>query len=247
VTDSSRAGWHNRAMTELAPDQPTTPESAPSLKVARRAPLISAIVAILLAVALGVVIVLRDAGNPFGFDTEWMEEIVEHRAPYWEVPSLLMNFLGGGIFATFVLPILTIVGLLVFRRRWAALYYLIAVILSAGIVQLLKNIIGRPRPEDMIITSDFGSFPSGHSANAATMAVTLAIIFARTWIWIAGVIYTALMMLSRTYLGAHWISDTVAGLLIGVGVAIIIWAPLAYRLHLENDADHSPVWRRRLT
>jgi len=213
-------------------------------RIARFAPLISAITVVVLAVALGLVILWRENGLPFGVDTEWMDEIIEHRSPVWEVPALLMNFLGGGVFGVFVVPLVIIVGLLLWRRRWAAVFFAVATIVSAGVVQVLKSVVGRPRPEDILVTADFGSFPSGHSANAATMAVTLGIIFARTWVWFWGVVYTLLMMLSRTYLGAHWISDTIGGLLIGVGVAIIVWAPLAYKLYLENHRDHEPVWKR---
>jgi len=213
-------------------------------RIARFAPLISALTVVVLAVALGLVILWRQGGLPFEVDTEWMDEIIEHRSPVWEVPALLMNFLGGGVVGVFVVPIVVIVGLVLWRRRWAALFFTVATVLSAGIVQLLKGIVGRPRPEDILVTADFGSFPSGHSANAATMAVTLGIIFARTWVWFWGVVYTLLMMLSRTYLGAHWISDTIGGLLIGVGVAIIVWAPLAYRLYVENHRDHLPVWKK---
>ncbi|HZK59394.1 MAG TPA: phosphatase PAP2 family protein, partial [Cryobacterium sp.] len=46
--------------------------------------------------------------------------------------------------------------------------------------------------------------------------------------------WVAVMMLSRTYLGAHWLSDTVGGLLLGIGVAIVVWAPLAAKL----DGEH---------
>lgn len=52
------------------------------------------------------------------------------------------------------------------------------------------------------------------------------------------------MMLSRTYLGAHWISDTVGGMLVGVGVAVIIWAPFALALYREHRRPHPPLWVR---
>ena len=102
--------------------------------------------------------------------------------------------------------------------------------------------MGRPRPTEILVHPDFGSFPSGHSANAALIATTLGIIFWRTWIWITGAVYTVLMMLSRTYLGAHWISDTIGGMLVGVGVAVIIWAPFALRLYRERRLPHPPIW-----
>lgn len=202
--------------------------------VSRRWPLISGVTAVTLAVALGLLIFVREKNLPFGFDTAWMEEIVEHRNPVWEAPSLVMNFLGGGWFAVFVVPLVVVVLLLAFRRYAAALYFTVAVLLSVGTVQLLKQSLGRPRPLEILVTSDTGAFPSGHVANAATLAVVLGVILRRGWVWAAGIAYTVLMMLSRTYLGAHWVSDTIGGALVGAGVAVIVWAPFALRLERER-------------
>jgi membrane-associated phospholipid phosphatase len=202
--------------------------------ISRRWPLVSALVAVVLVASIAVLLTVR--GNvPFEADAEWMEKILEHRNPAWEVPSLLMDFLGGGWFA-FVLPGIVAILLCVRRRYWSALFLGLASIASALLVQVLKGAIGRPRPEEMLVTADFGSFPSGHSANAATLVVCLGIILWRWWFWAIGTVYVALMMLSRTYLGAHWISDTVGGLLVGAAVALIIWAPLARKVRAETLA-----------
>lgn len=220
-------------------DEQTVSEQPISDQVSRRWPLVSGVIAVVVAVLLGVIIAIR--GNvPFEGDTEWMEEILEHRNPLWEVPSLLMDFLGGGWFA-FALPAAIVVVLCVRRRFWSALFLGVASVLSALLVQLLKGLIGRPRPEDMLVTADFGSFPSGHSANAATLVVCLGIILRRVWVWAAGAAYVILMMLSRTYLGAHWVSDTVGGLLLGVAVALIVWAPLAHKLRIESERREGTV------
>ncbi|SKA93066.1 undecaprenyl-diphosphatase [Agreia bicolorata] len=213
-------------------------------RVQRFWPLVSGFAVLVVAVLIGAVVMLRGAGNPLGLDTEWMDEILEHRSPFWEIPSLAMNYLGGGVIGVFIVPIAVIVALCLFRRFWAALYFAAATILSAGLVQLLKGIFGRARPEEILVHADFGSFPSGHVANATTMAVVLAIILRRSWIWVVGIVYVILMMLSRTYLGAHWLSDTVGGLLLGVGVAVIVWAPIANRLYRENERRHSSVVAR---
>jgi undecaprenyl-diphosphatase len=178
-----------------------------------------------------------------------MDELVEHRTSFWQVPALLMNYIGGGIFAVFVIPILIIVVLLILKRPWAALFYLLATVLSAGVVQLLKNTFDRARPEQILVTSDFGSFPSGHVANAATMAAVFIILIPKLWVWLAGIAYTVIMLLSRTYLGAHWLTDTLGGLLLGVGTAIVIWAPLAAKIDGERNirARHpSAATRRRV-
>jgi undecaprenyl-diphosphatase len=164
-----------------------------------------------------------------------MGEIIEHRHPAWEVPSLVMNFLGGGWFGVFVVPIGIIVALCL-RRLWAsALYFGIASAVSALIVQLLKSIFDRPRPEEILVTADIGSFPSGHVANAATLAVALGLIVWRTWVWVAGAVYVLVMALSRTYLGAHWLSDTVGGMLVGAAVAMVLWIAFARRIRLEKE------------
>jgi undecaprenyl-diphosphatase len=222
-------------------------EQAPSIvgqHIARFWPLVSAALALALAGALGVVIFYREHNKPFGFELEWMSEIVAHRSPLWSAIALVFNALGGGLLASFIIPLGIIGLLLAWRRVWAAIYFAIAAVASATVVQLLKQLFGRPRPTDQLVSPDFGSFPSGHSANAALIATVLGIVLARWWVWAAGAIYTIAMMLSRTYLGAHWISDTVGGMLVGAGIAVIVWAPLAYRLHQEKRASRPPIWKR---
>ena len=224
---------------------PKSPERAANpaaRRVSRRWPVISGFSAVAMAGLLGVVVVVRGSGLALEADTEWMDEVIEHRAPIWEIPSLFMNALGGGLFGVLVVPLVVILVIVLMKRPWAAGYYVVATVVSAGGVQLLKQVFGRARPEDILVTSDFGSFPSGHVANAATMTVCLFIIFPRLWVALAGAAYTMVMLLSRTYLGAHWLSDTIGGLLLGAGVAIVLWAPVAAKL----DGERALVARLRL-
>ena len=195
--------------------------------------LISGLTAIALGTLLGLVIALR--GNAaLGVDAEWMEEIVEHRSPLWEVPSFVFNFLGGGLFST-ILALALVVLFLLLRRPWTALFLGVAPLGSTILVHVIKAALGRARPEEIMLAIESGSFPSGHVANAATLAAALAIVLWRWWVIVAGAVYVVLMALSRTYLGAHWLSDTVGGLLIGAGVAVIVWAPFAVRMQQERD------------
>jgi membrane-associated phospholipid phosphatase len=209
-------------------------ETRAARKVTRRWPLISAIVAIAVAAALGGLIAIR-GNSALEADTEWLEDILDERSAWLDTPALLLDWLGGGIVGIFVVPLAVVLILCVLRRFWAALYFAMASVLSAGLVQLLKGTFERPRPLEMMVLSDAGSFPSGHVANAATIAVTLGIIVSRVWVWAAGVAYTILMLLSRTYLGVHWLTDTIGGALLGAGVAVLVWAPFATRLERERD------------
>ncbi len=222
-------------------EQPASTPERQAARVSRRWPLVSGGMAVLLVAGLGAIIAYRDNNLPFSFDLAFLGEVVEHRSAFWTVPALVMNNIGGGIIGTLVVPLAVILLFLLFRMKWAALYFAIATILSAGLVQLLKNIYERPRPQDILVTADPGSFPSGHTANAATMAVVLALVLRRVWIWSAGVVYTVIMLLSRTYLGAHWLSDTIGGLVLGSAVAVIVWAPLAHRLLTERERRVGPV------
>lgn len=217
----------------------STQLSEPSARrVSRRWPLVSGGVAIAVALLLGVIVGLRN--GPYEFDAEWLEELVEHRSPLWDVPALVMSFLGGGWFGVILVPVGAGVALLIARKPWSAFYFVLASALSAGVVQLLKSLFARARPEQILVAADFGSFPSGHVANAATISVALAIMLQRRWVWFTGAAWTVLMIYSRTYLGAHWLSDTVGGLLLGGAVATFVWAPFALRLHKEWPPGRAP-------
>jgi membrane-associated phospholipid phosphatase len=214
-------------------------------RVTRWWPLLSGLVAVALAVGLGWVIARN--GKPFALDTEWMTAVAGNRAPGWDSLALVMNSLGGGLVASVAVPVLLIGLLLFLKRPWAAGYALTVTVVSGGAVRLLKWLFGRTRPqdlEDLLVSVDFGSFPSGHVANAATLAMILALLFPLGWVWLAGVLYTALMMLSRTYLGAHWLTDTVGAALLGAGIAVLVWAPLAARLDGERHRSREAhPWR----
>ena len=218
------------------PEGSATPRTK---RITRRWPLISGLGALALTIALGFLVLLRgtadtvDAGS-LAIDRSWLAWIDRFRGPALDVPALVLNYLGFGLTASLLIPALIVGVLLLARRYWAVGFYLAATILTGGAVQVLKNLFGRARPQDILVSVDFGSFPSGHVANAAVMATIFALLFSRWWVWILGAAYTLAMMISRTYLGAHWLTDTIGALLLGVGIAVVVWAPLAAKLDGER-------------
>lgn len=244
ATAEGTSGAHDDV--EAPRDDVTPPRGRVERRVhvmSRRVPLVAGAVSLVIAVLLGLIVVLR-TGELIEFDEEWAEEILTLRGPVGDLFAYGMNALGGGVIGVFVVPIGIAVVLLVCRRPWGALYFILASAASAGVVQVLKHLFGRARPEDIIVVSDFGSFPSGHVANAATIAVALGVIVPRAAVWIAGAAYTVLMAISRTYLGAHWFTDTVGGLLIGAGAALLVWALFAGPLERERLAWTARVSKR---
>jgi membrane protein DedA with SNARE-associated domain/membrane-associated phospholipid phosphatase len=106
------------------------------------------------------------------------------------------------------------------RRRWAELGVLVAAMLIVVLgVHELKAAVDRPRPLGGLTGFRGSSFPSGHAAYsvfylwlAVTVAVRLRPGMGRGTALIAsGIALTALLGLSRVYLGVHYMSDVSAG------------------------------------
>jgi membrane-associated phospholipid phosphatase len=208
----------------------TTVDRARAANLSR--PVLFTVGAILVLAACGLGALIFYRQDPFAIDEAWNALLFDSDIPLLIGFSQVMNFLGAGWFSILVVPITVALVLILLKRPWSAAFFLVAQAASAGAVQVLKHLFGRARPEEIIVISDFGSYPSGHVANAATLATVAFILFPRLVVAIIGAVYIVLMAISRTAVHAHWLTDTVGGALIGVGVVLIvagIFAPLLVR------------------
>ncbi|WP_057766472.1 phosphatase PAP2 family protein [Cytobacillus praedii] len=120
-----------------------------------------------------------------------------------------------------VLSILVIIFLYaVLKHRVELILFIVAIIGSAVLNQLLKYSFQRARPElHRLIEIDSYSFPSGHAMNAFTVYTIITFLLWRHIPSRAGrillIIISALMIftigISRIYLGVHYPSDIIAG------------------------------------
>ena len=110
------------------------------------------------------------------------------------------------------------------RCRAVAMVILIATLSRPLIEFTLKAIVDRDRPDLQRLVDGTGpSFPSGHVMAASALwglAPLVVTLYTRNrQIWWAATITSGLLILaigaSRTYLGVHWLSDVVAGLIVG--------------------------------
>lgn len=190
--------------------------------------LVTGLALVLVAVIMTVLIAPHPRSPPTqGLDRRWMDLMVDHRTPWLTRLAKAMSTLGS---VAVTLPLRVLVSaVLAWRRRWLQLgAFLGAVVTSELCIGPLKSLVGRPRPPRPMIGYNGTSYPSGHAIAGAVTAFGLVVVLthpaARRLIWIGcASAFAGLMAISRTYLAVHWLSDVVAGVAIGTGVALA-WA-----------------------
>jgi undecaprenyl-diphosphatase len=142
--------------------------------------------------------------------------------------ALVFNALGRGVGRA--LSLAAIAAVLAWATRWRALVaFAAAEALTPIASNLTKHLVDRPRPPHELLQVTGTSFPSGHAAYAGATTAALVMLFTlpgpprRLW-WALAALGTAGMAWSRTYLEVHWLSDVVAGALLGAGVALVVFA-----------------------
>jgi undecaprenyl-diphosphatase len=145
------------------------------------------------------------------------------------------------------------IGALFFIERRAGWLMLIGSI-SSLLDNLLKLAISRQRPPADLVhilspTTGF-SYPSGHAVFFTWMSFMIAVSLApkirpayRPVLWIVAAIVIVLACIARVWAGAHWPSDVIGGVLLGIGwSAFVLWLPERW---LPSPSFKWLPWRRR--
>jgi len=119
--------------------------------------------------------------------------------------------------------------------RERALFLGVGMVIMASAVILLKFSIRRPRPEgewgQIYRITDPHSFPSGHAARSAALAV-MAVAIGPPWFGWTLCLWAPWVGLSRVALGVHYLSDVLAGWAVGavMGLIALLLRPVAIQL-----------------
>jgi undecaprenyl-diphosphatase len=187
------------------------------------------------------------------FDRAVAADIAEARTP------ALDRFTAVGGVPTDVVPVAAVwvgamIGLGWWTRRWEAPIFLLVAVGGEKLTYLAGSlIVDRPRPPVPPLGHVFAtsSFPSGHVASAVTLYGGLAVVVlwlhaghdrerASPPVLVAGAVIavaalTAVVALSRTYRGHHYVADVVCGALLGT-----VWLWSAWRLVLRRARPPVP-------
>lgn len=220
---------------------PATPPPAPELGLATITVVAGFAVLVASLFVLGSIAEGIRSQEVFALDT-WATPFLHGIAS----PGLdtFMNFLTD-LGSILVIPplFLLVAGWLLWRRRLRASLFLGVASLGSLVLQgTMKLFFARPRPQLpwAQVLPDF-SFPSGHTMNAVifygAVALILWSVYGRRVGLVAAVLATIIALgvgISRIYLGYHYLTDVVGGILAGLAWLVVVGAAFRAR----------PTWRR---
>jgi undecaprenyl-diphosphatase len=200
-----------------------------------------------LSIATAALFVLMALSGPRARITVWdrhfLRTMLSIRTPVLTDVGKGFNVLG---LTVVTLPVrVVIAGFLGFRRRWwhfAA--FVSAIVVSEVFIGTLKGLYDRGRPPGSLVATSGASFPSGHAV-AASVTVVAAVIALfpegrNRYAWgVAAAVFAGLMALSRAYLAAHWLSDAIAGVLLGTSCALVM-ALVVHFIRIRVEGPDGP-------
>jgi len=176
------------------------------------------------------------AGLADTWDRTLMLALAARREPWLTWWMKLLSIAGSGLIEI-PLALLLILGLVLRKRKAEAWWYAAAALSGWALSGLAKAAVHRPRPHvipRLMHGAGWFSYPSGHSMLAPIIFGLGIIVWAAPWpspaLRRAALVLAALFALgigfSRVYLGVHYPSDVVGGLLLGTtwsALALLWW------------------------
>jgi membrane protein DedA with SNARE-associated domain/membrane-associated phospholipid phosphatase len=159
-----------------------------------------------------------------GVRTEWMDQVM-----------VAVTYLGGPISTTALIGTISLY--FAYRRYWRTLgYWLAAAGFAEALVRVLKLTLSRARPHHIYTGTEQFSFPSGHATFSIVVYGFLAFLLAsgksircKIAVSMVAAAVIALVSFSRLYLGAHWLSDVLGSLSLG-----LFWVALLSIAHMHH-------------
>lgn len=202
-------------------------------------------VAVLLAVYAVLGLLAHDVHSGTALDHAVLDAMVRHRSPGLTAWALAITT----AFSPVGVGVLAVAAAAMLWRRLGsprpAILLLAALALAFAASTLTKAIVGAHRPPAFVqlVTETDPSFPSGHVTGTVAMLGALSAVIGHHGGRMTRAILIATTLLAgvavgvtRLYLGVHWASDVLGGLLLGAAAAVL--THLTYqRLRRQSGGD----------
>jgi undecaprenyl-diphosphatase len=194
--------------------------------------------------ALVILTALVIPSGPLAADKSWSEAMTDIQTPALKQIALAFNTLGHGLAR--ILSLVAIGVILLVTRRWLAFAaFAVTEALTPLTTTVIKAFVDRPRPAEGMVSPSATSFPSGHASYAGATCVALVLLFTapgprRALWWAIAAVVTAAMAWSRTYLQVHWLSDVIAGALLGIGISLLVFGIAQQAESVGTDPRATP-------
>ena len=137
----------------------------------------------------------------------------------------------GKIFDPFILVVVALIISAIFyskKSKKQGILLATTTLITGGLILILKEIIQRPRPTFSLIQETGFAFPSGHATMATVFFGIIAYMIlvkvkhpvTKILTMFSAISIITIISLTRIYLGVHWFSDVVAGIILGGAIAI---------------------------
>jgi membrane-associated phospholipid phosphatase len=171
--------------------------------------------ALLVAVAYNI----REGGDVIGIDAAIAQHVQPHLRPRRIRLAFELTQIGSPMFIVPATLAAALISAVVRRSIWTGVV-VTATVGLVGVGSIVgKQVITAAHPQFPAQMPVEHTFPSGHVASALSLMGIVAIACGGRprhliiWLGIAGV--TAMVAATRIYLGAHWFSDTLGGVILG--------------------------------
>lgn len=131
----------------------------------------------------------------------------------------------GEVMSMIVMSLIMIAILMLYRLKTHTLFFVTTMIISSILIPVMKNSFDRERPSLLRLIEISGfSFPSGHATGSTIFFGSLMSIINKTNLNHKAVLYALcgffILMISssRVYLGVHYPTDVIAGIIVGTAV-----------------------------